>query len=573
MQILRWIVLLSFAICSWQCQESEPDQPSVPDNRPNILLILADDLGYSDLGCYGGEINTPHIDALAQGGVRFTQMYNSARCCPSRASLLTGLYPHQAGIGSFAGSDKGAPGYRGKLNEKTVTIAELLREAGYRTFGSGKWHVNTPGPTERGFEEFYGFLEDYGIDGYDPKWMKRYPAGRPERVYAQDSFFATNAITDYALDFLDSAQTTPDLPWFLYLAYQAPHFPLQAPAADIARYETSYLVGWDTIRQRRYDRLLQMGLIDTSTKLSPRSPFVLDTVGKRNQVPGDGIHNPPWQSLSRARQADLAKRMAVYAGMVDNMDQNIGRVTHYLASKGELENTLILFLSDNGACGEWDAFGFEFPENNTRVAGSTPGHPNILHRGQSLAKLGSSEGPLFSYGSGWANVGNTPFSYYKMFVHEGGISTPFIMHWPAGIHSPGRIFNETYAHIMDIMPTCMEVAKAKYPDHYDDRSITPTEGVSLLSTLDSVSAPKRLLIFEHAGHPAVREGDWKLVSSENAFEVMTLKRDTKYHLYNIARDRSETTDLAEAYPDLRYQLHIKMLNEFRRTFVLPKPRY
>ena len=572
MRRIRPFQLFVCLLVFWQCQAPPSDQPPETDERPNILVIVADDLGYSDLGCYGGEIQTPNIDALAASGVLFTQMYNSARCCPSRASLLTGLYPHQAGIGSFVGKDKGPPGYRGELNAANVTLAEVLREAGYRTFGSGKWHVNTPGPTERGFEEFYGFLEDYGVNGWDPTWMKRYPEGRIERSYAEGTYFATNAITDYAIDFLDSAQATPDQPWFLYLAYQAPHFPLQAPQSDIEKYDTIYQVGWDTIRSRRYERMLTMGIIEHSTPLSDRSPFVLEEVAKRNGVPGDGIHNPPWNILSRARKTDLAKRMAVYAGMVDNLDQNIGRMMDHLASRDELENTLILFLSDNGACGEWDAFGFEFPDNKMRVAGGTPGHPNILHRGERLNEMGGPKGPLFSYGSGWANVSNTPFSFYKMFAHEGGISTPFIMHWPAGIGTPGRIFKETYVHIMDVMPTCVEVAQTNYPMYYDDRTITPMEGTSLLATLDSITNPKRQLVFEHAGHPAIREGDWKLVTAEYAFETMTLKPGIQYKLFNIIRDRSETNDLAEAYPDLRYQLQIKMLNEFRRTKVLPKPR-
>ena len=267
MRLLPFGKLFFCALLFWNCSTDKTDQTATKDNRPNILLILADDLGFSDLGCYGGEIRTPNIDKLASGGVRFTQMYNSARCCPSRASLLTGLYPHQAGLGSFAGSDKGARGYRGKLNEKTVTIAEVLSEAGYRTFGSGKWHVNTPGPTERGFEAFYGFLEDYGVNGWDPKWMKRYPEGSTERTYEPGTFFATNAITDYALDFLDSAATTPDDPWFLYVAYQAPHFPLQAPPDDIAKYDTLYQVGWDTIRQQRYRKMLDMGIITPATKI------------------------------------------------------------------------------------------------------------------------------------------------------------------------------------------------------------------------------------------------------------------------------------------------------------------
>ncbi|MCB1124385.1 MAG: sulfatase-like hydrolase/transferase, partial [Verrucomicrobiae bacterium] len=397
----RNILFLFFSsLCLlWGCTPNE-QQPE----KPNILIILADDLGYSDLGCYGSEIQTPNIDGLADNGVRFTQFYNSARCCPSRASLLTGLFPHQAGIGSFVGPDRGVPGYAGKLTPNAVTLAEVLKENGYRTFGSGKWHVNHPGPTERGFEEYYGFLDDYGVDGWEPKWMQRYPEGRKEREYKEGEFFATDAITDYALDFLKLAEDTPEQPWFLYLSYQAVHFPLQAPNEDIQKYKDTYQVGWDMIRKQRLERMKKIGVIPKDIVLSERSDIPIPSVAERNKVPGDGLHNPPWDILESDRQADLARRMAVYAGMLDNMDQNIGRVIQYLRDQGDLDNTLILFMSDNGACAEWDPFGFEYPDYNARVAGGTPGHPNVLHTGDSLELLGGPDGPLFSFGSGWANA-------------------------------------------------------------------------------------------------------------------------------------------------------------------------
>lgn len=566
MTIQNWITFIVFGFITWGCQTYSSPGAS----RPNILIILADDLGYSDLGCYGGEIQTPNVDALAEKGIRFTQFYNSARCCPSRASLLTGVYPHQAGIGSFVGKPRGVPGYQGKLTSSTVTIAELLKKAGYRTFGSGKWHVNDPGPIDRGFEAFYGFLEDYGVDGWESKWMELFPKDWSERSYEDGSFFATNAITDYALDFLDSARATPDQPWFLYLAYQTPHFPLQAPEDDIQKYASTYQVGWDSIRQQRYQKMLELGVIEPHEKLSNRSAFVIKEVADRNQVPGDGIHNPAWNLLEEDRQADLARRMAVYAGMVDNMDQNIGRMVADLRNNGELENTLILFLSDNGACGEWDAFGFEYPELNARVAGGTPGHPNVLHQGADLEKLGGPDGPLFSYGSGWANVGNTPFTLYKMFTYEGGISSPLIMHWPQKIKNAG-IYKEKYGHIMDVMATCLDVADTNYPETFNGNKIISLEGISLFETLNSKDTLERLLVFEHSGYPAIRIGDWKLVARTKVMLKEDFHPDAAFELYHIGQDRAETKNLISAFPEKAEEMKNQMLEEFKRIKVFPRP--
>ncbi|MFY9150376.1 MAG: arylsulfatase [Prolixibacteraceae bacterium] len=555
-----------FSGCAGQSTKTEQ-----PKGKPNILVILADDLGYSDLGCFGSEIQTPNINSLAENGVRFTQFYNSARCCPSRATLLTGIFPHQSGIGSFVGPDRGVPGYAGRLTSNTVTLAEVLQGNGYRTFGAGKWHVNKPGPTERGFEEFYGFLDDYGVDGWEPKWMHRFPEGREERKYKEGEFFATNVITDYALDFLKLSDQTPEKPWFLYLSFQAVHFPLQAPKKDIEKYKDTYQVGWDTIRSRRYERMKKLGVIDENIQLSERSDIPLPEIAKRNQVPGDGIHNPPWNILDADRQADLARRMAVYAGMLDNMDQNIGRVISYLKEKGELDNTLILFMSDNGSCAEWEPFGFEYPDYNARVTGSTPNHPSVLHKGADLDLLGGPDGPLFSFGSGWANVGNTPFTLYKQFVHEGGISSPLIIHWPAKIKE-SRLFTSRYAHFVDVMATCVEVSGGNYPEIYKGNEITPMEGISLFKTLDGDVDSERVLPFEHQGVPAIRKGDWKLVSRNRHSMTKTNFSDhPEFELYNITDDRSETNNLAAKYPEKVKELKELMFQEFNRTKVFPKP--
>ncbi|MFP4489253.1 MAG: sulfatase-like hydrolase/transferase, partial [Bacteroidales bacterium] len=374
----------------------------------------------------------------------------------------------------------------------------------------------------------------------------------------------------YAIDFLEMSDDTPDTPWFMYLSYQAPHFPLQAPEEDIRKYEDVYKIGWDSIRMQRYRRMKDLGVIEPQVQLSERSKIPVPRLAERNGVPGDGLTNPAWDMLSSARKQDLARRMAVFAAMVDNMDQNIGRVIGYLEEKDEIENTLIIFLSDNGACAEWDPYGFEYPDFNDRVAGGTPGHPSNTYSGDSVNMLGGPDGPLFSYGSGWANAGNTPFTLYKQYTHEGGISTPFIIHWPEKIKNP-RIFRDAYAHITDIMATCVAVSGAEYPELHNGNEISPMEGISIFETLEGKTDPQRVLTFEHSGHPAIRVGDWKLVSADRAMDNKGLNKDVLFELYNIAEDRSETNNLADKYPEKVEELKKVMIDEFRRTHVLPRP--
>ena len=311
--------------------------------RPNILLIVADDLGYSDLGCYGGEIDTPNLNALASGGVRFAQLYTTARCCPSRASILTGQYPHKVGIGHMV-QDLGLAGYRGTLSENAATIGEVMKPAGYRTFLSGKWHVGTDDPTLRGFEQYYGTLIS-AATYWDPAQYIRRPRGGAARSYAQGAFYGTDALTDQALDYIEEARRTPDQPWFLYLAYNAPHFPLHAPRDLIAKYKDTYTAGWDVIREERLARMKRLRLVGSRAKLSSRSQFW-------NFAETQTGVNPAWDSLPGDRRADLARRMAIYAAMIDRMDQNIGRIARDLRARKQLDNTLIMFLNDNGACAE-----------------------------------------------------------------------------------------------------------------------------------------------------------------------------------------------------------------------------
>ena len=342
--------------------------------KTNILLILADDLGYSDLGCFGGEIETPNLDRLAAGGVRFTQLYNNARCCPSRAALMTGLHPHKVGMGNMTGEQArpGFPGFTGLVSTDAAFLPRVLSGAGYRTLMCGKWHLGQPGPIERGFDEFFGMI--HGFDSFwDSSKYTRLPAGRPVKKY--ERFYATDAITDHAIEFVGTARAEAK-PWFLYLAYNAPHFPLHAPRELIDKYQPVYEQGWDKLRERRFAKLRKLGLLDPRWRLTPRSMVGPNRVSSVNGWAEK--QNPPWDSLPADRRTDLGRRMAVFAAMVHRMDENIGRVLDDLKASGELDRTLILFCSDNGACAEWDPYGFDI----------SSGPNNILHTGEKLAGMG-----------------------------------------------------------------------------------------------------------------------------------------------------------------------------------------
>jgi arylsulfatase A-like enzyme len=534
-QILITLVLpLIFTSCS-------KDLPP-----PNILLILCDDMGFSDLGCYGGEIETPNIDRLAMDGVRMTRVYNSARCCPSRASLFTGLYPHQAGIGMFAGRDKGAPGYTGVLQDRGVGISQVLKSAGYNTYISGKWHMGkSPGPIEKGFDEFYGFTVPHSIDCWNPGSMFRLPEDRPEKEYSDGGFYATDAITDYAIDFLDEGLNKPE-PFFLFLSYNAPHFPLHAPKDVTDKYVPTYEKGWDVIRAERFKRIQELGIGEPEWELPPRS----EVAELRWDLGYGGKPNPSWDSFPEDRQKDLTRRMSVFAAMVDIMDQNIGRVIDRLEESGELENTLIFFLSDNGACSEWNPIGF-----NTRSSAN-----NILRTGSGLDSIGL-PGTYLSYGSGWAMTSNTPLNLYKHYTHEGGISTPFIMHWPQGIAKPGSI-DKRPAHIMDVMATCVDITGAEYPSMNNGTAVIPMEGLSLVPVMKGKKSESRILGFEHERNRGYLKGEWKIVSAEF--------RDNVWELYNIEEDRLEQNNLAGQYPEKVEELAQEYQAWAQRVLVLPQ---
>lgn len=515
-------------------------QPAAHSNaqRPNILLILADDLGWSDLGCYGGEISTPNLDALARDGLSLTQFYNSARCSPSRASLLTGLHPHQAGVGNIGPS----------LNKRCITLPEVLNPIGYHTSMVGKWHLterNTP--VDRGFQEFYGMLGGFNTFWKEDPWYTRLPAGRAKRKreYKHGDFYATDVFADYSIDFINQARRT-DKPWFQYLAFNAPHFPLHAYEEDIARYEALYAQGWDKIREGRFARQKELGLVPPTMQLTPREFVPANPINA--QTGWADKWNPAWDSLPEDRRRDLARRMAVYAAMVDRMDRAIGRVVAHLKVTGHFENTAIFFLSDNGACAEWDPWGFDQLDSPK----------NILHTGADLQKVGGPESYI-SYGSGWANASNTPWRLYKHYGHEGGTATPFIAHWPSGMRRKGER-DARLGYITDLMPTVLDLTGAKYPQEFNGHDILPHEGCSLTPALRGEAGQPRMVFMEHEGNRAVRDARWKLVALH----------DKPWELYDIAIDRTEMHNLAVQHPEIVQKMSAEWQAWAQRCAVLAR---
>ena len=501
----QWLAAAAGALAAGRPSEGSP-------NRPIIILIMADDMGFSDVGCYGSEIATPNLDSLAARGVRFTQFYNSARCCPTRASLLTGLYPHQAGVGYMEPHNRynrpaieklRLPQYQGFLNDRCVTIAEALRPAGYQTFMSGKWHVGAlPGqrPLDRGFDRFFGIL--VGASSYwkpDPKNI--YDGKEPVHSLPED-FYATDYYARYAAKFIEERDR--GRPFFLYLAFTAPHWPLEAWPEDIQRYRGRYRIGWDELRRRRLARQIELGLFPPTLKLSPRHP-----------------DSYPWEKEKNQDNMDL--RMAVYAAMIERMDRGIGLVLETLRKTGQEENTLVVFLSDNGACAE------PYRRNEDKGLG---------HAAQLLP---------------WANASNTPFRLFKHWVHEGGIASPLIICWPARVR--GGIINRRWVgHVMDLLPTFLEAAGAKYPSSYGGRPVLALEGRSLLPALRDPNAIRKGAIYwEHEGNRAMRDGRWKLVSYYNEVHeemnrVGTGRRTGPWELYDLEADRTELNNLAREQP-------------------------
>jgi arylsulfatase len=497
--------------------------------RPNIILILADDMGYSDIGCYGSEIETPNLDGLAAGGLRFSQMYNYARCCPTRASLLTGLHPHQAGVGQMT-ADLGVAPYQGFLNQNCVTIAEALKPSGYQTLMSGKWHVGGdvhglanplavqgderhPRPVDRGFDHYWGAM---GANYFHPARI-----AIDDRIEGppEGDFYLTDGITDNAIRQVTEAQAQ-DSPFFIHVAYFSPHWPLQALPEDIDKYRGKYRGGWGNLRTSRHEQQKGSGLLDSKWEISPRD-----------------AQAPDWEE-EVTEKAWEAARMAVYAAQVDRMDQGIGRIVANLRELDILDNTLIFFLSDNGGCAEF--LGEDGP---SEIPNSTTPDGRTVRVGNSPDIEPGSDETYASYDLPWANASDTPFRMYKHWVHEGGISTPLIVHWPDAV-AGGRL-SHAPAHIMDIMSTCLDAAGGEYPLQHGGHDITPTEGASLLPAFQDLAWRRPdPLCWEHEGNAAVRLGDWKLVKD----------RAGDWELYELNEDRTELNDLAATNPERMAEL-------------------
>ena len=557
------------------CTEEEPRQP-------NIVLIMSDDMGYSDLGCYGSEIETPVLDKLAANGIRFSQFYNIARCCPTRASLLTGLYPSQTGMGFMTGN-QGKPGYQGEISKQCVTIAEVLKSAGYQSYMTGKWHVarnledidslKYNWPLQRGFDKFYGTITGAG-SFWDPWTLTRgntfiTPENDPE-YDPEEPWYYTDAINDNAVKFIQAhTEKNSEAPFFLYVAHTAPHWPMHAPEEEIARYKGKYDEGYGAIRKRRHQNLIELGLIDEDWQLS----------------------EPVAQWDTTSNKAWHARNMEVYAAMITRMDKGIGKIVNELKRNKILENTLILYLHDNGAAAEtvahfannnpydtltaspvYDPMGPDELQTLMAPRQNRAGFPVVVNSKKVMAGCDQT---FHTYGPAWANVSNTPFRQYKQWVHEGGIATPLIVHWPDKIKDHGGIRHQK-GHVMDIMATLVEISGANYPERYNDQQIIPMEGKSLLNVFTKDEAIERdAIYFEHGGNRAIIKGNWKLVSKAAPRNWRFIRIDEipleDWALYDMEKDRTETRDLANQKPE-----KVKKMAEMwqlwaERTYTIPKP--
>ena len=501
--------------------------------RPNIVLIMADDMGYSDIGCFGGEIPTPNLDRLAGKGLRFRQFYNMARCCPTRASLLTGLFPHQTGIGHMTeepanpqAENWGTPGYQGYLNRSCATIAELLKPAGYHTYMAGKWHLGLHGkekwPLQRGFEKYYGILAG-AASYFKPQGGRGLTYNNTPLDPPSGNYYTTDAFTDSAMAFVRSQQD--DNPFFLYLAFNAPHWPLQAKPEDIQKFEGKYAAGWDVTRSQRFTHQRASGIVEAGTNLSERDTSVRE-----------------WSALNAAEKKEVAYRMEVYAAQVSSIDQNVGRLLTTLQQAGKLDNTLIIFLSDNGAC----------PEPYLELGGGTMAEINDPEKSGAI-----------SYGMGWANASNTPYRKWKREVEEGGTAAPFIMYWPGGIDK--RLNNTivgTPSYVIDLVPTFLQLAGAQYPAQMNGNKLPALEGRSLLPACSgTMLGTHAYMYWEHEGNQAVRKGNWKAVRDD---------KSTEWELYDLSTDRIESKNIARQNPQLLRELTAQWQTWANSHFVFPK---
>ena len=536
--------------------------PAPSPSRPNIVVILADDMGFSDAHFMGSEIDTPNLDKLAAGGVTFTQFYNTARCCPTRASLLTGLYPHQAAFGWMAGHTSDFPGYRDELSHDAVTIAEVLKTAGYATYMTGKWHITSHQmpegpkdnwPRQRGFDRYYGTIMGGG-SYFDPAMLVRdntpiTPVNDAE--YKPEHFYYTDAIADQSARFI--RESPAGKPFFLYVAFTSPHWPLHAPPETIAKYKGKYDAGYEAVRAARFDRMKQLGVIDAKWELSPP-----ELTWQKLDPPVDDWNHQEHKEWE-------ARCMEVFAAQVDRMDQGIGRIVEALRVANQLDHTLVLFLQDNGGCAE--RMGRSEHKDRTNAPTTKPAGPNRIQSvvfprytrdgrpiKDGLAVMPGADDTFVAYGPNWANVSNTPFRMYKHWVHEGGISTPLVAYWPAGIKRHGE-WDRTPGHLIDIMATCVELSGATYG------SKIPMQGVSLLPTFDGKPITREHPIFwEHEGNRAIRQGKWKLVAKD---------ADGPWELYDMDADRSEMHDLAKQEPQRVKEMSSRWTSWAEKNNVFP----
>jgi arylsulfatase len=519
--------------------------------RPNVILILVDDMGWSDLGCQGSEISTPNIDALAATGVRFRQFYNGARCSPTRAALLTGLHTPQV-------AQDPAQALPTLRTDNNVTIAELLKSNGYRTYMAGKWHLGNGEklPENRGFQHVWRFADGtaHSTGNWDQGNYKLISENNEiafhDYVAAGKQFHQSNAIGDYTLDFIDHDNAKGDAPFFAYMAFGSPHFPLQVAKERADAYTTTYAKGWDVLRQERYDRQLALGIVDSRSPLTPRGG-----TGRHDSEPIEAI--PAWDTLPADRQADLSRRMSLYAGMLTLVDENVGRVVAKLRETGQLDNTLIFFMSDNGGNLEGGKFG--------TWNGTTTG-PALT--GTALANMGqpgANDG--IDYGGGWANLSNTPLRLFKHATHEGGTRTPFIVHWPTGVAAQ-NVWRDGPGAIIDVLPTIAAATGAVYPTTYNGHAVLPEEGVDLLPVINGGALPQRSIFVEHEGNRSVRDGKWKLVTKNFTLYDNSSIANAR-ELYDMDLDPTESNNLADENPTLTLQL----MDEFNawavRTHVAP----
>ncbi|MEN9909113.1 MAG: hypothetical protein RLZZ540_2262 [Bacteroidota bacterium] len=514
-------------------------QAQTSSTKPNIVLIMVDDMGYSDLGNYGSEIKTPNLDKLAKEGTRLREFYNNSICAPTRASLLTGQYQHKAGVGYFD-VNLGLPAYQGYLNKESLTLGEVFRSGGYSTLMSGKWHVGSEDkaqwPNQRGFDKFYGILKGaanyFNTDGL-PFGKTAYPVAlirNNEELHPKaDSYYFTDEIGNNAVQFLDE-QNKENKPFFLYLAFTAPHWPLQAKAVDIAKYRGKFDEGWDVLREKRIQKLKENGILLANQTIAPRDPEV-----------------PEWNKLTYDEKQFWKAKMEVYAAMVDNMDQNVGKVLEKLKALKKDKNTLIVFISDNGAQGGFSTY-------------------NPLRRG-----LVKNDGPVGTSGSfdyqeqNWAYLSNTPLQDYKNNMHEGGFSSPFIAWYPSKIKAD-RVDKGT-GHLIDLAPTFYELAGIQYPKELNGVKSNPLAGKSLLPVLfDGASEVNRgaPIFWERAGNRAVREGKWKLVSIYPSYQ---------WELYDLESDRGETTNVAQKNEGIVNQLSAKYFEWAEKTGVVEYSKF